>query len=74
LDPGDTLLIYSDGLTEAADERYEEFGVDRLISLWRQWRKLNCRDLVQSIARQIREHTHGILGDDLTILALRGVA
>ncbi len=72
LNVGDTLLIFSDGLTEAADAEQEEFGVDRLLSLWSESRALSAGELVQSVAAAIREHSHGPLVDDLTILALRG--
>jgi sigma-B regulation protein RsbU (phosphoserine phosphatase) len=32
--PGDTLLLFSDGVPEANDLRHEEFGDDRLRALW----------------------------------------
>jgi sigma-B regulation protein RsbU (phosphoserine phosphatase) len=72
IDAGDTLLIFSDGLIEAANEQHEEFGSDRLEAGWDGWKSLPARDMVQAIGNAIRDHSHGPLSDDLTILALRG--
>ena len=32
-DPGDVLIIYSDGITESVNDRDEEFGEERLIEV-----------------------------------------
>ncbi len=72
LNPGDSLLIFSDGLIEAANAAGQEFGTERLVDFWRKSRQLNPRDLVRDIAGAIRQHSDGPLCDDLTILALRG--
>jgi sigma-B regulation protein RsbU (phosphoserine phosphatase) len=71
LDAGDTLLIFSDGLIEACNDRNEEFGTERLLAHWDGWKNLEPRDLVQAIGKAIRDHSAGPLSDDLTILALR---
>jgi sigma-B regulation protein RsbU (phosphoserine phosphatase) len=72
LDEGDTLLIFSDGLTEALDNRQQEFGTDRLMTLWKESKGLGAVELVTKIAESIRHHSGGMLSDDLTVLALRG--
>jgi serine phosphatase RsbU (regulator of sigma subunit) len=36
LDAGDTLLLYSDGVTEAANSAGDYFGEDRLVSILRE--------------------------------------
>jgi serine phosphatase RsbU (regulator of sigma subunit) len=74
LDVGDTLLIFSDGLTEAADRSNEEFGPDRLLEAVRACENKSPLELVDSLGGQIRAHSEGQLTDDLTILAIRGVA
>jgi sigma-B regulation protein RsbU (phosphoserine phosphatase) len=73
LDAHDTLLICSDGLTEAANLTDEEFGVDRLVQTVQSFDHKSPLELVESLASQIGEHSHGHLTDDLTILAIRGV-
>ena len=74
LDAGETLLIFSDGLTEAANRKNEEFGTDSLVQAVRDHEKRSPVELVQSLGSQIREHSEGHLTDDLTILAIRGLA
>lgn len=69
---GDTVLIFSDGLIEAADESQEEFGEERLVALWSESKHLPPGELVKVIGDAIRDHSHGPLCDDLTILAMRG--
>ncbi len=41
LQPGDVLVLYSDGVTEARDENEEEFGEERLVELLRQHRTMD---------------------------------
>jgi sigma-B regulation protein RsbU (phosphoserine phosphatase) len=72
LNDGDTLLIFSDGLTEAANAQDEEFGMHGLVEAWRQQRGRGARELVEAIAAKIQDHSDGPLNDDLTVLALRG--
>ena len=71
LDEGDTLLVFSDGLTEALDGRNEEFGVDRIAEACREAGECPAEELVERIAESLRQHTRDSLTDDLTILALR---
>ena len=72
LDVGDTLLIFSDGLSEAANVHQEEFGTERLRDHWDSWNDPCPAAPVRTIGETIRHHTAGPLSDDLTILALRG--
>lgn len=71
LDPGDVLIIFSDGVTEAACG-VEEYGEDRLIEAL-----LNLRDdpsnrIVAGILNQVQEFSGGPQSDDLTLLVARG--
>lgn len=72
LAPGDTLLLYSDGLTEARDAAGEEFGRERLCSLASAASRLSPEELVASCVRAARAHQKGAPNtDDLTAMALR---
>ncbi len=72
LDPGSQILLYSDGLTEAAGPDGRQLGVDRL---QHQFASIaGCEDDAESLVRQIRTNLDafrnpGPLADDLTILA-----
>lgn len=69
---GESLLLYSDGLTEAADLQEVEFGMDRLRALALQGAGLAPDALVAACLHSARAHQGAAPGaDDLTVMALR---
>ena len=54
LSPGDVLALYTDGITEASNERGEEFGERCLIDALRQHRDLPCQALLSAIVDDVR--------------------
>lgn len=70
---GDTLLLYSDGVTEAGIEGVEEFGEDRLAHALRvnQWQPAEA--LVQAIVSDVADYSAGSRSDDVTVVGLRGI-
>ena len=70
---GDTLLLYSDGVTEAGIEGEEEFGDDRLAHALRvnQWQPAEA--LVQAIVEDVADFSAGSRSDDVTVVGLRGI-
>jgi sigma-B regulation protein RsbU (phosphoserine phosphatase) len=73
LGPGDLLLLYSDGITEAADEAGEEFGETRLLETLRRHRHVGAPALVAAILATVREFSGAEQEDDITLLAARCV-
>jgi len=71
LDPGDTLLLYSDGVTEAAHAGGEEFGEDRLVRTLRESTAATSGDLVREIINAVSTFSDESLGDDITVVAIR---
>ena len=70
--PGDTLVLYSDGVSEAANHRGEEYGVEAVAQLLTQERLRCPSELVEAVKRNITEFRNGAeRGDDETLLALR---
>jgi sigma-B regulation protein RsbU (phosphoserine phosphatase) len=69
---GDTLLLYSDGLTEALDPGGEEYGLERLIASLRAAPGRSSGETVSGCLAGLDafRQSQG-QGDDLTILALR---
>jgi phosphoserine phosphatase RsbU/P len=71
LDPGDTLLLYTDGLSEATNGD-DEYGVDRITSMVRRADVQNPKDLLSACLADLSSFTNsGSLSDDLTLLAIR---
>jgi serine phosphatase RsbU (regulator of sigma subunit) len=71
--PGDILLLFSDGVTEACRaDRDEEFGEERLLALLRQRRQETATNLLNSIKEEIASFTGGSPpADDVTLVAAR---
>ncbi|MFB6961229.1 PP2C family protein-serine/threonine phosphatase [Streptomyces sp. NPDC056309] len=66
--PGDTLLLYTDGVVEARDSGRTFYPLrERVV----QWAKCGPRTLVQRVEQDLLAHTDGALGDDAAILAIR---
>jgi phosphoserine phosphatase RsbU/P len=73
LAPGDTLLLYSDGVTEAANSAGDEFGEDRLVCTLRESHASTAEDLVRKIVKAVSTFSEAALVDDVTVVAIRGV-
>lgn len=70
--PGSTLLLYSDGITEATDEMGNEYDLSRLAETVRRSRQLSASEIVDVIHNNIVHYTNGAPpSDDRTLLALR---
>jgi sigma-B regulation protein RsbU (phosphoserine phosphatase) len=71
LAPGDALLLYSDGLTEASSPSGEEYGVERAARLLARSRGLRPRELVRALLDDLAAFQGGTSpSDDLTLLVL----
>jgi sigma-B regulation protein RsbU (phosphoserine phosphatase) len=72
LHPGDTLLIYTDGITEAFNPAQELFSEKRLIEAARGINSLSAGRGVDSIHDAVTRFAAGATqSDDLTLLLLR---
>jgi phosphoserine phosphatase RsbU/P len=69
---GDTLLICSDGVTEAGIEHGDEFGDDRLEQVLRASVGIPAAELVQKVIDEVSRFSGAARGDDVTVVALRG--
>lgn len=66
--PGDLLAMYTDGVTEALDERGEEFGEQNLIQKLREYRGRSCQAVAEAIASEVRALSPGEQQDDITLI------
>ena len=69
LQPGDTLVLFSDGVTEAGIESGEEFGEDGLLATIRSQSAADAETLVDSIIGAVA----GEKADDVTVVAIRSL-
>jgi len=73
--PGDTLVVFSDGVTEAMDSDREQFGEMRLSDLACQNAGLTASGLVDKIVRSVRVHAgEAPQSDDITALVVKRAA
>lgn len=72
LNPGDTLVVYTDGLTEATNAGEEEYGSERLSRVLSALAKQSPRELIARSLADVSSFLNGeAFSDDLTVLALR---
>ncbi len=72
MSPGDTLVLYTDGISEAANERDEEYGVDAVIKLIGEQRLRSPNQLVQAVKQNLAAFRgRAERADDETLLAIR---
>jgi sigma-B regulation protein RsbU (phosphoserine phosphatase) len=74
LGPGDLLVLYTDGLTEALSPEGEEFGEERLVAAVRAGAEAPPRALISEVIGAVRVFAAGKLPDDLTVVAVTGGA
>jgi sigma-B regulation protein RsbU (phosphoserine phosphatase) len=71
LQPGDLLVLYSDGVTEASNEREEEFGESRLIQVLEANRDLETSALLTKLLEDVHTFSAGRQSDDVTAIVAR---
>lgn len=78
LEPGEFLVLYTDGLTEARNRADEEYGTDRLAALLTELARQpnpTARDLTSACLRDLTAFRAGAPpNDDLTIMVVRRTA
>ncbi len=75
LSPGDVLVIYSDGVTDATNpQEEEEFGEQRLVSVVSEHRSETSSSILEAVNAAIAQWAAGTpLPDDLTLMVARRV-
>ena len=70
LEPGDRVVLYTDGVTEASDSDDEEFGEERLVRLLQQNATATANELQAKIMQAAGDFCRGHWHDDATLLVL----
>jgi serine phosphatase RsbU (regulator of sigma subunit) len=71
LSPGDLFAIYSDGITEAFNERDEEFGEERLLDVMTRARHQSPSHIVTAVFDDVRRFSGGRQRDDVTLIVAK---
>ena len=72
LDPGDVLVLFSDGVTEEVDPNDQQFGEERLANMVAELRDRPAAEIVQEVHRAVHAFTQGApAADDITVVVAR---
>jgi sigma-B regulation protein RsbU (phosphoserine phosphatase) len=72
LEPGDSLLIYTDGISEARDASGNDYGIDGISRLAHEWRGRMPRELAENCLKEVQDFSCGApQADDQTVMVLR---
>lgn len=72
LRPGDCVIFYTDGVTEAFNEQFEGFGEDRFIRAVVKCREKTARHILESIIEEVQRFAgNAPQSDDITLIVLR---
>jgi sigma-B regulation protein RsbU (phosphoserine phosphatase) len=71
LAPGDTLVLYSDGVTDSGIDEGREFGEDRLIDMIEAQRHQPLDAMIDGIVEAARSYSTADQTDDITVVGLR---
>ncbi|KAA3436330.1 PP2C family protein-serine/threonine phosphatase [Rufibacter hautae] len=69
--PGDVMVIYTDGIVEARNTRQDEYGEDRLKYMLSQTYHLEAEDIKSAIINDVSDFSSDILHDDQTLLVIK---
>lgn len=69
---GDTLALYTDGVTESFNHREEEFGEERLLEVLRQHHGKCAQELTTAIVEEVQRYSSNKQYDDITLIVARG--
>jgi serine phosphatase RsbU (regulator of sigma subunit) len=70
LEPGDVMVLYTDGVTEAPGRGGTHFGLERLCTLVEQHRQCPAKEILASVAEALDAHCPR-REDDVTLVVLR---
>jgi serine phosphatase RsbU (regulator of sigma subunit) len=70
LEPGDLLVLHTDGISEAQNGRFEQFGIHRIAEVVAKYAARPCAEILERIIGGSREWSP-VQRDDMTCLVIR---
>lgn len=72
LEKGDTLVMFTDGVTEAMNPNREEFGIERLNDSLKDVAYRSCAEIIETVKGDIKGFAEGAeQSDDITMLVIK---
>jgi len=70
--PGDVLFIYSDGVTDSADSKFNNYGEERLLKLLKKVKDKSAREINYAVLEDVIKYSkRGSYSDDKTIVVIK---
>lgn len=74
LSPNDVLVMYTDGVSEAMNQKSELFTEEKLLSVLKESTHLSASAIIQKVQQVLETHTQGTpQSDDITMLVLKAL-
>jgi sigma-B regulation protein RsbU (phosphoserine phosphatase) len=75
LEPGDRIVMFTDGVTEAVDKDDEEFGEARVQEIICQTKSEGAQVLLDRIIEDVQKFSHGMpQADDITMVVMKALS
>jgi len=72
LEVGDILMMYTDGVNEALNNKNEEYGEARMMNLLGKLNKKNCQEIIEDQLTDVRNYAGEMpQSDDITLMAIK---
>lgn len=69
---GDVIVLYTDGFTEAMNEKHEEFGENRFLKLIEQNRNLSSKEIINFLVKEVKKFADNFpQHDDMTMVVIK---
>jgi len=74
LQTGDTIIIYSDGITEAMNGKDEEYGEEKLLTILKKNTSLKADEIIGKVFESVKFHVKDVpQSDDITIVVIKKI-
>lgn len=74
LEPGDGIVLYTDGITEAMNTEHNLYGIERLLNVVSQHWQQSAQQIQQAIVTDVKIHAYNSsYHDDLTLVVMKRV-
>ena len=72
LKPGNSLVLYTDGIPEAINGREEVYSINRFTSVFKDAHAKSCNQMIQNVIGEFESFTGGVpRSDDITVMVIK---